>query len=231
MSKGLEKPKALRRENMQPVSFMTVVLLAPGGQTFAFSAAIEIADPASQDSVQGSAFPFRTRDEVRSVRVNHDKLRTFATHIVTEMQSAANLVPTMEVAVAVEKDVVLPLADGFTQVDPPQWGVHLEDGPGPSGVRTRMADYPRILSGIVTITVQHHGTLPSSSLLRHVHVDALGPDCRANDHAIGVYCVPAGITSSTAQTIASSYSNHYLNVTPTSPLQCRPVRQPFPATV
>jgi hypothetical protein len=183
--------KALRLENMPPVSFFTVVLIAPGGQTFMFSFAVEIADPTWQDGAPGS--PFRTRDEVRSVRVNHAKLRTFATHIVTEMTSAANLVPTMEVTVAIEKDAFLPLATaGFTIINPAKWGAHLEDGPGPSGIRARMADYPCILSyGVMSITVRHNVTLPSSSLLRHVHMDALEPDCRANDHAIGVYCLLA----------------------------------------
>jgi hypothetical protein len=183
--------KALRHENMPPVSFFTVVLIAPGGQTFMFSVAVGIADPTWQDGAPGS--PFRTRDEVRSVRINHAKLRTFATHIVTEMTSAANLVPTMKVTVAVEKDAFLPLAaGGFTVVDPAKWGAHLEDGPGPSDIRACMADYPCILSyGVMSITVRHNVTLPPSRLLRHVHTDALGPDCRANDRAIGVYCLLA----------------------------------------
>jgi hypothetical protein len=81
--------------------------MAPGNKIFALSVAIEIADSGWLESAQGSPFPFRTLDEVQAIRVNHAKLRTFAAHIVTEMQphetTSANLAQSMGVRIVMEK--------------------------------------------------------------------------------------------------------------------------------
>jgi hypothetical protein len=105
--------KVLRRENLPPVTFATVVLIAPGGQTFMFSVAVAIADA---DWEASALFPFRTRDEVRSVRVNHAKLRTFATHI--EINIYRSLCPVFPAARVLHPVSSSPSIQQFS------WSVH-----------------------------------------------------------------------------------------------------------